>query len=118
MTAEMVKLGNRAHVWDKKDLQFYECTVVSTDKDRIKVHFISWNKKHDEWLPLDSPRRSFENVMEMSDAGCSQNGSPSSVGSFVATLEAWEVLRPNMLLMLFNGGVVFSSAVGVSRKMF
>ena len=123
-----VKVGDKLHVRDKKDSQFYRCTVVSIDNEKIKIHFIGWNKKHDEWFRLDSCRIRVEGA---SAGSCLQNSSPSSRGSFVATLDAFgaggasaadvvDVFRRRNSLQLRDGnlqdGVTISGKVDQRRN--
>ena len=100
--------------------------MVSIDNEKIKIHFIGWNKKH-EWLRLDSCRIRVEDVEGASAGSCLQNSSLSSVGSFVATLDAFgvggasaadllEVAQRRNSSQLRNGnlqdGVTISAKVG------
>ena len=43
-------------VRDRRDDRFYRCNVVAIDGYKIKVHFVGWNKKFDEWLLQDDGR--------------------------------------------------------------
>ena len=83
-----VKVGDKLHVRDKKNSQFHRCTVVSIGNEKIKIYFIEWNKKH-EWLRLDSCRIRVEDLKGAGTGSCLQNSSPSSVGSFFGTLDAF-----------------------------
>ena len=43
-------------VTDKKDGKLYECKVLKTSANRVKVHYVGWNRSRDEWLQSDDPR--------------------------------------------------------------
>ena len=45
-------------VLDKSDNQIRKCKIVQVDDENetILIHYISWGKQHDEWLPFTSPR--------------------------------------------------------------
>ncbi len=41
-----------------------ECTVVEEEKNCLKIHYISFHPKYDEWLDKDDPRLKLENAYE------------------------------------------------------
>lgn len=36
--------------------KWYESEVVQTSGNYLKIHFIGWESRHDEWFPIDSPK--------------------------------------------------------------
>ena len=34
----------------------YKCKVLSVTEETMKLHYVGFNKRYDEWLPVDSPR--------------------------------------------------------------
>ena len=50
--------GQVVNVKDPKDSKFYKAKIVDTDSDLqlVKVHFVGWNSRHDEVIPLSSAR--------------------------------------------------------------
>ena len=80
----MACVGDKIYVQDKKDLKFYKCLVMASEGGRIKINFIGWKEKYDEWLEESSPR-----IMLEDDGECQMSNSQSSVETFVASLEAF-----------------------------
>ena len=56
MYSQVLKKGTTVKVTDKKDGKLYECKVLKTSANRIKVHYVGWNRSRDEWLQSDDPR--------------------------------------------------------------
>ena len=55
-------LDQDVFVVDKTDKKYYPCKVVEVDdnKKEVKIHFVSWSSRNDEWLPFISPRISLQ----------------------------------------------------------
>ena len=51
-----LKKNSIVNVIDKKDGRIYKCKVIKTSNDQVRVHFIGWNKSHDEWIARNDPR--------------------------------------------------------------
>ena len=34
----------------------YKCKVLSVTEETMKIHYVGFNKRYDEWVPIDSPR--------------------------------------------------------------
>ena len=35
---------------------WYEAKIMEVEESRVKVHFMGWNRKYDEWMPKDSEK--------------------------------------------------------------
>ena len=57
------------NVTDKKDGKLYECKILKTSANRIRVHYVGWNKSRDEWLKSDDPRIKLTTVRGPNRAG-------------------------------------------------
>eukprot|EP00475_Leptophrys_vorax_P032356 TRINITY_DN4980_c0_g1_i3.p1 TRINITY_DN4980_c0_g1~~TRINITY_DN4980_c0_g1_i3.p1 ORF type:complete len:341 (+),score=69.65 TRINITY_DN4980_c0_g1_i3:29-1051(+) len=49
------KVGDMVDVMDKNN-KWYQCQVTATQGHQVRIHYIGWNEKWDEWIPRDSPR--------------------------------------------------------------
>ena len=65
-------IGQKIYVTDKTDNKKYPAKVVDIDdgKNSVKVHFIDWGKRYDEWLPSNSERISDEADFELEESFC------------------------------------------------
>ena len=53
-----MEVNKTLKVIDKTDKKEYPCKIVETDdvNRKIKVHFLNWSERHDEWLDMNSDR--------------------------------------------------------------
>ena len=75
-------------VTDRTDNNRYPAKVlnVNEEKNQIKIHFIDWNNKYDEWLPCNSDRiHSAEDNSEQDDSFCDSR-EVGSVGAAIGRL--------------------------------
>ena len=56
MSPITLRKGSFVNVVDQKDGKLYRCKVARTNGNRVLVHFVGWNKSHDEWLTMNDPR--------------------------------------------------------------
>ena len=63
-----LRKGSFVNVVDQKDGKQYRSKVARTNGNRVQVHFVSWNKSHDEWLTMDGPRLKVPSKSEVNRA--------------------------------------------------
>ena len=51
-----MRKGDNIVVKCKKDGRYYDCRAVNLKSNRVKIHYVGWNKARDEWIDLDDPR--------------------------------------------------------------
>ena len=78
----MVVKDDIVNIKDPRDDQFYKCKVRQVKEGKMKVHYVGWSQKYDEWVALDSSRVGGEvlDVASREPAPVSPGGSPNGTG--------------------------------------
>ena len=97
MTTGNFSRGQVLNVKDVKYNRFYEAKIVKIDEDQqeLKVHYIGWNQRYDEVIPMSSARirraqREAASVAGDGDGStCEEplNANPASCGSGMDEVE-------------------------------
>ena len=106
--------NDRIHVRDLKDSQIRECKIIEIkeDENELKIHFIKWSEKYDEWILADSDR--------IKDPDSSQNVSVDPASSLsqetIGNLLIKAGYNPKIILSLFDvGGSALKNEKALSK---
>ena len=73
-----MKKGDLVYVICEKDGNPYKCKVLKAEENRIRIHYMDWNKRFDKWIGLDDQnlltrRRSLPNDVPREPLNLSSN---------------------------------------------
>ena len=69
-------IGQNINVADEVDNKVRECKItnINREQETVLIHYVGWNKSHDEWIRYDSVR-----IIESSSEEQNLTGSSSEV---------------------------------------